>query len=131
VQYGAAKGQSGLVIATTLGTGIGSALIMDGVLIPNTELGHLELNGKDAERYASDAARSRKELTWEKWGERLTKYYQMLEKYFSPELFVVGGGVSKKSEKFFPFIDVSTSLVAAGLLNDAGIIGAASFAASH
>ena len=128
VRFGAAKGQRGLVIATTLGTGIGTALIMDGILIPNTELGHLELDGKDAERYASDAARSRKELTWEKWGARLTKYYGALEHYFSPEMFVIGGGVSKKSEKFFKYIDVETPLVPATLLNDAGIIGAAYFA---
>lgn len=131
VQFGAAKGQNGLVIATTLGTGIGTALIMNGVLIPNTELGHLELEGKDAERYTSDAARSRKELSWEKWGGRLTKYYKMLEYYFSPELFVIGGGVSKKSEKFFKYIDVTTPIVPAALLNDAGIIGAAYFAHSQ
>jgi polyphosphate glucokinase len=131
VQFGAAKGQDGLVIATTLGTGIGSALIIDGVLVPNTELGHLELGGKDAERYTSDAARSRKDLSWQKWGERLTKYYRMLEKYFSPELFVIGGGVSKKSDKFFGYIDVKTPLVPAKLLNDAGIIGAAYYADQH
>jgi polyphosphate glucokinase len=128
VQYGAAKGQSGLVIATTLGTGIGTALIIDGVLVPNTELGHLELEGKDAEHYASDAARSRKDLNWKKWGKRLTKYYSLLEKYFNPDLFVVGGGVSKKSAKFFPYIKIDTPIVPAQLLNDAGIIGAAYFA---
>lgn len=131
VQFGAAKGQEGLVIATTLGTGIGTALIMNGVLIPNTELGHLELEGKDSERYTSDAARTRKELSWEKWGCRLTKYYRLLEHYFSPELFVIGGGVSKKSEKFFKYIKVATPLVPAALLNDAGIIGAAYFASQQ
>ncbi|MCI1901187.1 MAG: ROK family protein [Bifidobacteriaceae bacterium] len=131
VQYGAAKGRRGLVIATTLGTGIGTALIIDGILVPNTELGHLELNGKDAEHYTSDAARSRKELSWEKWGARLTKYYERLEEYFSPELFVVGGGVSKKSEKFFKYIDIETPLVPAALLNDAGIIGAGYFASKQ
>ncbi len=127
-QFGAGKNHKGLVIATTLGTGIGSALIMDGVLVPNTELGHLELNGKDAERYAADSARSRKDLSWEKWGERLTKYYSLLEHYFSPDLFIVGGGVSKKSAKFFPYIKIKTPIVPAQLLNDAGIVGAAYYA---
>lgn len=129
--YGAAKNVKGLVIATTLGTGIGTALIENGVLVPNTELGHLTLEGKDAEHYTSDAARKRKDLSWKKWGKRLTKYYSLLEKYFNPDLFIVGGGVSKKSEKFFPHIHVSTPMVAAKLLNDAGIIGSAFFAAQQ
>lgn len=127
-QFGAAKGVNGLVIATTLGTGIGTALIYNGVLIPNTELGHLELEGKDAEKYAADSVRSAKELTWKKWGKRLTQYYALLEHYFSPDVFVVGGGVSKKSDKFFEFIDIKTPIVPAKLLNDAGIVGAAYFA---
>ena len=129
-RYGAAKGKPGLVVATTLGTGIGTALIMDGILIPNTELGHIILEGKgDAEKFAADSARSRDELNWKKWGKRLTKYYKALEFYLDPDIFVVGGGVSKKSEKFFPFIDIDTPIVPAQLLNDAGIIGAAYFAA--
>lgn len=131
VHFGAAKNVKGLVIATTLGTGIGTALIEDGVLVPNTELGHLTLEGKDAEHYASDATRKRKDLSWKKWGKRLTKYYNLLEKYFNPDLFIVGGGVSKKSDKFFPHISISTPLVAATLLNDAGIIGSAFFAAQQ
>ncbi|PJM72737.1 polyphosphate glucokinase [Bifidobacterium primatium] len=130
-QYGAAKGNKGLVIATTLGTGIGTALIMNGVLVPNTELGHLILDGKDAEKYAADSARSRKELSWKKWGARLTKYYRLLEHYFSPDIFVVGGGVSKKHEKFFPYIEVETPMVPATLLNAAGIVGAAYFASTQ
>ncbi|WP_418968807.1 polyphosphate--glucose phosphotransferase [Alloscardovia omnicolens] len=130
-QFGAAQGAEGLVIATTLGTGIGTALIMNGVLVPNTELGHIELDGQDAEKYAADSARSAKELTWKKWGKRLTKYYRLLEKYFSPDVFVVGGGVSKKHEKFFEFIDIETPLVPAALLNDAGIVGAAYFASTQ
>ena len=130
-RFGAARGVQGLVIATTLGTGIGSALIMDGVLVPNTELGHLELDGKDAERYAADSARSRKDLSWKKWGKRLTQYYRLLEHYFSPDVFVVGGGVSKKSEKFFPYIDITTPIIPAQLLNDAGIVGAAYFASQQ
>lgn len=130
-RYGAAKGNHGLVIMTTLGTGIGTALLIDGILVPNTELGHLELEGKDAEHYASDAARSRKDLSWKKWGKRLTKYYRLLERYFNPDLFVVGGGVSKKSEKYFPYIEIDTPMVPAKLLNDAGIVGAAAYAADQ
>lgn len=130
-QYGAAKGNNGLVIATTLGTGIGTALIMNGVLVPNTELGHLLLADKgDAEKYAADSVRGAKELSWKKWGKRLTKYYAMLEHYFSPDIFVVGGGVSKKHEKFFQYIDIETPIVPAALLNDAGIVGAAYYAST-
>ena len=131
VQFGAAKGQKGLVIATTLGTGIGTVLIQDGVMVRNTELGHLILDGKgDAEKYAADSIRSREDLSWKKWGKRLTRYYRYLEHLFSPDLFVIGGGVSKKHEKFFEYIDVDTPIVPAALLNDAGIIGAAAFAVS-
>ena len=97
-QYGAAQGQNGLVIATTLGTGIGTALIYNGVLIPNSELGHIELpKGKgDAEKYAASSVREREELGYKKWAKRLTKYYGLMEKYFNPDLFVVGGGVSRQ-----------------------------------
>lgn len=126
-QFGAAKGQDGLVIATTLGTGIGTAVIYRGVLIPNTELGHIELeNGKgDAERYAASSVREKEDLSYKKWAKRLTKYYSLLEKYFSPDLFVVGGGVSRMSEKFLPYIEINTPIVPATLRNEAGIIGAA------
>ncbi|KFF31310.1 polyphosphate--glucose phosphotransferase [Bifidobacterium bombi] len=129
-QFGAAKGQDGLVIATTLGTGIGTALIYNGVLIPNTELGHIELRkGKgDAEKYASSGVRDKQSLGYKKWAKRLTKYYSLLELYFSPELFVVGGGVSRMSEKFLPYVDVQTPMVPATLRNEAGIIGAAYYA---
>ena len=131
-QYGAAKGQDGLVIATTLGTGIGTALIYDGVLIPNTELGHIELaKGKgDAEKYASSGVREREELSYKKWAKRLTKYYGLMEKYFSPELFVVGGGVSRQSAKFLPYVDIKTPIVPAKLRNEAGIVGAAYYAST-
>ena len=105
VRYGAAKGRQGLVIVTTLGTGIGSALVYDGVLVPNSELGHLEIDGHDAEKRAASSAKEREELSWEEWAERLTTYYRKLEDLFSPELFVVGGGVSKKADKFLPLID--------------------------
>ena len=129
-QFGAAKGQKGLVVATTQGTGIGTALIYNGVLIPNTELGHIELpDGKgDAEKYAASSVRDREGMSYKKWAKRLTKYYGLLEKYLNPDLFVVGGGVSRVSEKFLPYVDIATPIVAATLHNDAGIIGAAYYA---
>ncbi len=126
--YGAAKDASGLVIMTTLGTGIGGALIYEGVLIPNAELGHLEIDGYDAESRASNRAREREELSWEAWAERLQRYYTHLEFLFSPDLFVVGGGVSKSSELFLPLLRIDTPIVPAKLRNNAGIIGAAALA---
>ncbi len=125
VEFGAAQGQRGLVIVTTLGTGIGSALIHDGVLVPNSELGHLEIEGHDAESRAANSAREDEDLSWGAWAERLTIYYRSVERLFSPELFVVGGGVSKSSEEFLPLLDIETPIVAAQLRNKAGIIGAA------
>lgn len=129
LQYGAAKGHAGLVIVTTLGTGIGSALLWDGVLVPNTELGHLEIDGHDAETRAAASAYEREELSWRKWAKRLTTYYQTLEKLFSPDLFVVGGGVSKNADEFLPLIEIETEIVPAQLRNNGGIVGAA--ALSH
>lgn len=126
--YGAAKDASGLVIMTTLGTGIGGALIYDGVLIPNAELGHLELDGHDAETRASNRARETEGLSWEAWAARLQRYYSHLEFIFSPDLFVVGGGVSKSSEMFLPLLRLDTPIVPAMLRNNAGIIGAAALA---
>lgn len=131
VAYGAARGRDGVVILVTLGTGIGTALIADGILVPNTELGHLELDGHDAETRASDAARERDDLSWHDWAHRLQRYFSYLEALFSPSLFVVGGGVSKKSTKFFPLLDLETELVPAALLNNAGIAGAALRAAAR
>lgn len=128
VRYGAAKGVRGLVIVTTLGTGIGSALVHDGVLVPNSELGHLEVEGHDAESRAANSAREREDLDWEEWASRLTTYYRTVERLFSPDLFVVGGGVSKKSAKFLPLLDLETKIVPAELLNTAGIVGAAAHA---
>ncbi len=125
VEYGAARGRSGLVIVTTLGTGIGSALIHDDVLVPNSELGHLEIEGYDAESRAANSAREKEELSWEDWAERLTTYYRTVERLFSPELIVVGGGVSKSFDKFGHLIDIETEIVPAKLRNKAGIIGAA------
>ncbi len=125
VAFGAGRDQSGLIMMLTFGTGIGSALFLDGVLIPNTELGHLELDGKDAEVRASDRAREVEEMTWEKWADRVQAYLRHLEMLLSPRLFIIGGGVSKKADRFFPLIDLRTPMVPATLLNNAGIIGAA------
>jgi polyphosphate glucokinase len=122
---GAAEGKQGLVVVTTLGTGIGSALIHNGVLVPNAELGHLEIDGYDAETRAANGVREREELSWEEWGRRLTRYYGVVEKLLSPDLFVVGGGVSKHAKKFLPLIEIDTPLIPATLKNTAGIVGAA------
>jgi len=128
VRYGGAAGRHGLIIVTTLGTGIGSAVINDGVLVPNTELGHLEIDGHDAETRAANSVREREELSWEHWAKRLTKYYRTLERLFSPDLFLVGGGVSKDSDHFLPLIDIDTEIIPATLLNKAGVVGAALYA---
>jgi polyphosphate glucokinase len=128
VRYGAAKGRRGLVLVTTLGTGIGSALVYDGVLVPNSELGHLEIGGHDAEKRAASSVKEREDLSWEDWAARLTTYYRKLEDLFSPELFVVGGGVSKKADKFLDQVHIDTEIIPAQLLNDAGIVGAALYA---
>ena len=128
VRYGAAKGRRGLVIMTTLGTGIGTALINDGVLVPNSELGHLELDGHDAESRASNVARKREDLSWKHWAKRLRKYYQHLEMLFSPDLFLVGGGVSKEASEFLPLLELDTEIIPAKLLNTAGAVGAALYA---
>jgi polyphosphate glucokinase len=130
VRYGAAKGRRGLVILTTLGTGIGSAMIYDGVLVPNSELGHLQRAKEkgDAETFAAYSAMEREELTWAEWTQRLQWYYSHVEFLFSPDLFIVGGGVSKHSDKFLPLLDIQTPIVPAVHRNNAGIIGAASLA---
>jgi polyphosphate glucokinase len=128
VRYGAARGRGGVVLVTTLGTGIGSALVHDGVLVPNAELGHLEIDGHNAEKRAANSAREKHELSWEQWAARLQVYYRTLEMLFSPDLFVVGGGVSKKAELFLPLLDLDTEIVPATLRNQAGIVGAALYA---
>jgi polyphosphate glucokinase len=129
LHFGAARDRRGLVIVTTLGTGIGSALLYDGVLIPNTELGHLEIDGKDAELRASFAAKERGRLSWTRWAKRLQRYYSTVEMLFSPALFVVGGGVSKEADQFLPLLNLRTPIVPAELRNNAGILGAAWLAA--
>ena len=116
------------MLVTTLGTGIGSALLHDGVLVPNTELGHLEIDGHVAEKRAANSVREERDLSWQQWAERLQTYYRTLEKLFSPDLFVVGGGVSKKADQFLPLLDLDTEIVPATLLNSAGIVGAALYA---
>ncbi|HLP23015.1 MAG TPA: ROK family protein [Microbacteriaceae bacterium] len=131
VRFGAAKGHDGLVLLTTLGTGIGTALLYNGVLVPNSELGHIELKGKDAEKRAAYSAMEREELSWKKWAKRLQRYYAKLEALFSPDLFVVGGGVSKYAEEFLPLLKLNTPIVPAALLNNAGILGAAVLAADE
>ncbi|MBI4927856.1 MAG: ROK family protein [Anaerolineae bacterium] len=126
--FGAGRGQNGVVLMITIGTGIGTALFSNGVLVPNTELGHIEIRGKDAERRSSDAARQRKELSWKDWAGRLNEHLERLENLFWPDLFILGGGVSKSSEKFFPYLKLRTRFVTAELLNQAGIVGAAMYA---
>jgi len=125
VAYGVARGQRGLVVVTTLGTGIGSALVHDGVLVPNSELGHLEIDGHDAESRAANSARENEGLSWEEWAARLTRYYRVVEALLSPDLFVVGGGVSKEADEFLPLLDIQTPIVPATLRNRAGVVGAA------
>jgi polyphosphate glucokinase len=125
VEFGAGRNQRGLVMMLTFGTGIGSALFLDGALIPNTEFGHLELQGKDAELRASDRIREAEDMSWEKWAGRVQEYLRHVEMLLSPRLFIIGGGVSKKADRFFPLIDIRTPFVPATLLNNAGIIGAA------
>ncbi|NCV98855.1 MAG: ROK family protein [Actinobacteria bacterium] len=128
VKFGAGRKRSGLTLMTTLGTGIGSALFYNGVLIPNAELGHLEIDGVDYETRASFAAMERDSLSFEEWAERLQIYYSTLEKLFTPDLFIVGGGVSKSHEQFLPLLKLKTEIVPAALQNSAGIIGAAALA---
>ncbi|QGV78779.1 polyphosphate--glucose phosphotransferase [Streptomyces ficellus] len=124
--FGAGRGRKGVVALLTFGTGIGSALFIDGKLVPNTELGHLELDGHEAEKRASTKVKEDKDLSWEDWAHRVQKYLAHVEMLFSPELFIVGGGVSRKAEKFLPLIKhVRAEIVPAELQNNAGIVGAA------
>ncbi|MCX5502904.1 ROK family protein [Streptomyces sp. NBC_00053] len=130
--FGAGRGRKGTVIVLTFGTGIGSALFVDGRLVPNTELGHLELNGHDAEKHASTKAKEDEDLSWHHWAHRVQKYLAHVEMLFSPELFIIGGGVSRKADKFLPLIEhVRAEMVPAELQNNAGIVGAAMAAGGH
>jgi polyphosphate glucokinase len=124
-RYGAARATKGLVFLATLGTGIGSALLYDGTLIPNAELGHLEIDGHDAEKRAASSIKEQEGLSWEAWAERLQVYFSRVEDLLWPDLIVVGGGVSKKADKFLPLLHLRAPIVAAQLMNSAGIVGAA------
>jgi polyphosphate glucokinase len=123
--FGTGKGRNGVVLIATLGTGIGTALFIDGRLVPNTELGHIEMNGKDAEKQAAASVRERKGLSWKKWAKRLNEYLLHMERYLWPDLIILGGGVSKKSEKFLPLLTLETQVMPAQMQNEAGIVGAA------
>jgi polyphosphate glucokinase len=125
VRWGAGRGVDGVVLMLTLGTGIGSALFVEGKLVPNTELGHIELRGRDAELYASERARKVEDLSWKAWARRVEEYLVMVENLFWPDLIIIGGGVSKKSEKFLPRIETRSEVVPAEMFNAAGIAGAA------
>jgi polyphosphate glucokinase len=128
-RYGAAVDAEGLVILTTLGTGIGSAFLYDGVLVPNTELGHMEVDGMHAEKRAAYSAMERESLSWAEWAARLQRFFATVEFLFSPDLLVVGGGVSKHHQEFLPMLDLIAPIVPAVHRNNAGILGAASLAA--
>jgi polyphosphate glucokinase len=125
--FGAGKDRMGTVIMITLGTGIGTAIFTDGKLLPNVEFGHLEIKGRDAEARASDAARQREDLSWKKYAKRLNRYLKTMEKLFWPDLFIIGGGISKEYEKFLPLLSLQTEVVPAQFQNEAGIVGAALF----
>ncbi|MEU6574427.1 polyphosphate--glucose phosphotransferase [Streptomyces sp. NPDC046805] len=129
MRFGAGRGRRGTVIVLTFGTGIGSALFVDGALVPNTELGHLELHGHDAEKRASSKVKEDEDLSWERWARRVQKYLAHLEMLFSPELFIFGGGVSRKADRFLHLIEgIKAEIVPAQLQNNAGIVGAAMLA---
>ncbi|MBI9066552.1 MAG: ROK family protein [Salinivirgaceae bacterium] len=128
VSFGAAKDKNGLILLLTIGTGIGSALFINQILLANTELGHLEFSDSTIEKYASDAIRKKEELSWKKWGKRFNEALAYYERLFYPDLFIIGGGISKKIERFEEFISIKTPFAPAELLNNAGLIGAAIFA---
>lgn len=129
MRFGAGKGRDGVVLIVTIGTGLGTAVFVDGHLLPNTELGHLFLdNGMEAERYASESVRIVQKLKWKEWGPRLNHYLTTMESLLWPDLVVLGGGVSKELRKFSPLITTKAPVVAASFLNQAGIVGAALFA---
>ena len=125
MEFGAGKGHTGVVIVLTFGTGIGSAVFTNGHLVSNTEFGHMEVRGKDAEDRAADRIRKGKELSWEKWAERVNEFLGRMEIVFSPDLFIIGGGVSKKHDNYLHLLDTQAEIVPAQMRNEAGIIGAA------
>ena len=125
MRFGAGKGEQVTVLMLTFGTGIGSALFYNGVLVPNTEFGHIEIHGKDAEARASERAREVDDLSWDKWASRVDTYLDRMEALLCPGLIIIGGGISRKSDKFLPKLTLHARVVPATLLNDAGIVGAA------
>jgi len=126
MKFGAGKGERGTVLMLTFGTGIGSALFIDGILVPNTEFGHIQVRGKDAEKRASEHVREANELSWSDWADRVDEYLEHMEALLSPDLIIVGGGVSRKSDKFLPKLSgLQARIVPAAMHNDAGIVGAA------
>jgi polyphosphate glucokinase len=125
MRWGAGRGIEGVVLMLTLGTGIGTSLFVEGRLVPNTELGHIEIRGKDAEHRASDSARKRDDLSWREYADRLDEYLHRIEDLLWPDLIVIGGGISKKADKFLPHLTARTRVVPAQMLNEAGIAGAA------
>ena len=131
MRYGAGRDRGGVVLLLTFGTGIGSALFVDGHLVPNTEFGHIEVDGEDGEKRASAAAREREELPYPDWAKRVDRFLDVLERSVWPDLIIVGGGVSKKSDKWVPLLSTRTPVVPAQLRNDAGIVGAALAANEH
>jgi len=127
--YGAGRDKSGVIVLLTFGTGIGSAVIHNGVLLPNTEFGHLEVHGKEAEHRAASSVKERKDWSYERWSEEVTKVLVTIENALWPDLFIAGGGISRKSDKWIPLLKNRTPVVPAKLLNEAGIVGAAMAAA--
>ena len=125
MKFGAGKGVNGSVVMITIGAGLGSALIRDGSLFPNTECGHFNMKGDIAERYAADSVRKKEDLSWKKWGKRFNQYLEEVELLLTPDLIILGGGASKKFDRFEDEIEIETKVVAAELLNEAGIVGAA------
>ncbi|HEY4333556.1 MAG TPA: ROK family protein [Ilumatobacteraceae bacterium] len=131
MRFGAGRGRDGVVVMITLGTGIGFAVFNNGVLLPNTELGHIELHGHDAESQASARVRDENDESWKSWAGKVNEYLRRIEDLLWPDLIIIGGGVSKKADKFFPHIHIRTELMAATLLNEAGIVGAALATSAH
>jgi polyphosphate glucokinase len=131
VAFGAGKGRKGVVIMLTFGTGIGSAIFTDGHLLPNSEFGHVKVRGKDAEHRAAARIRDEKDLSWKEWGGLVNEFLQYMEVLFSPDLFIIGGGISRKFDKFQPHLNVRAEIAPAVLGNDAGIVGAAMAAKSY
>ncbi len=131
MRFGAGAGNTGVVLMVTLGTGIGTALFTNGQLLPNTELGHLEIRGKDAELRASERVRLQKELSWKQWARRVDEYLNAIERLLWPDLIIIGGGASKHYAKFVPYLTVQAQIVSARMLNEAGIVGGALAALSH